>query len=136
ASETAAPLFKGVLNAVVNRFSIPSDPKLVRQRVTPAQQPSLAHEDSLETNQAHAVLPIVQGAVTGAIPAAWDESNTAVDWKMPSLIGLTAREALRALQGRPFEVELDGRGLVRSQRPEAGKTVAGRTTVRLNLSPQ
>ncbi|NDD92825.1 PASTA domain-containing protein, partial [bacterium] len=143
ASETAAPLFRGVLNAVVNRFSIPSDPKLVRQRLSPPQSIA-ASQDTIDVNQAHSTLPIVRGAVHAearpgeeeAIPSAWNDSESSMGWKMPSLIGLTAREALRALQGRPYEIELDGRGLVRSQRPEPGKTVAGRTTVRLNLSPQ
>jgi cell division protein FtsI (penicillin-binding protein 3) len=138
ASETAAPLFKGVLAAVVNRFSMPSDPQLVRHpKDEPHEQLAGApqHQDAIETAQAHSELPIVrQPANQEASAAQLENSNLA--WKMPSLIGLTAREALRALQGRPYEIEMEGRGVIRSQHPEAGNTVAEHATIRLSLSAQ
>ncbi len=137
ASETAAPLFRNVLSAVVNRFSMPSDPALVRRPEAEVRDSIAAsHQgDSIHSGQAHAELPIVLQPVGAADTGAQLENST-IPWKMPALIGLTAREALRALQGRPYQIEIDGRGVVRAQHPEAGNTVADQATIRLSLSAQ
>jgi membrane peptidoglycan carboxypeptidase len=135
ASETAAPLFRNVLSAVVNRFSMPSDPVLVRRSDGEVRDPLAAklQDDSVHSGQAHAELPIVLQPV-GAADAGGQLKNSTMPWRMPALIGLTAREALRALQGRPYQIEIDGRGVVRTQHPEAGNTVADQATIRLSLS--
>ena len=52
---------------------------------------------------------------------------------MPSLVGLTAREALRLLQGHEFRVEIYGTGIVNSQTPEAAKPIAENGVVKLVL---
>lgn len=137
ASETAAPLFQKVLQAVTNRFSIPADPSRMKPAVAPPSQ-MVAHSDQTTTGQAHAE-PAPGPAIieTGARrdPLRW-EGNAADGshlWRMPSLVGLTGREALRAMQGQPFEIEITGQGVVRSQHPEAGASVAERSQIRLSL---
>lgn len=97
-----------------------------------------AQSDQTSTAQAHAE-PAPGPAIveTGARrdPLRW-EGNAADGshlWRMPSLVGLTGREALRAMQGQPFEIEITGQGVVRSQHPEAGASVAERSQIRLTL---
>ena len=53
---------------------------------------------------------------------------------MPALKGLTAREALRALQGHRFKIEVRGSGLIRSQYPEEGKALNEGETVKISLA--
>jgi cell division protein FtsI (penicillin-binding protein 3) len=141
ASETAAPLFRNVLKAVVNRFSMPSDPKLVHHQPSP-----VATSDLTPLAQAHPEIPVVTAPAVAPRGAADSQSismpiitsleagDSRALWKMPTLIGLSSREALRALQGRPFEIAIEGRGVVRTQFPEAGNPVADKTTIRLSLS--
>lgn len=57
-------------------------------------------------------------------------------WRLPSLKGLTAREAIEILRGHSFRLELHGTGLVRSQSPEEGRRVAEGGTVRIRLAEQ
>ncbi|MGZ3697372.1 MAG: PASTA domain-containing protein, partial [Bdellovibrionota bacterium] len=58
----------------------------------------------------------------------------ALVWKMPSLKGLTPREAMVVLKGHPFQVEVRGSGLISTQVPEEGRAVADGEIVRLGLS--
>ncbi len=55
-------------------------------------------------------------------------------WKMPALKGLTPREAMRLLGGHTFQVEVHGVGIIKSQSPEDGKSLAEGETIRLNLA--
>jgi cell division protein FtsI (penicillin-binding protein 3) len=131
ASETAAPLFRRSLQAVVNRFSIPADPVL-------AAQPERQDAPKVQVMAEPQIL--TEGGRREALD--WEKSAESEEsrsregapaWVMPSVTGLTAREALRALHGQPFDLEMLGQGIVKSQSPEAGKAVAGRTQVRLQL---
>jgi cell division protein FtsI (penicillin-binding protein 3) len=135
ASETAAPLFRQVLNAVANRFSLPT-----------TQPVKLAAAGSGENGNS------TEGAASGSrgkiAPKVADQikiSQASVQWqglspegkllwKMPALKGLTAREAMRLLRGRDFEVEVHGAGLVRSQLPEEGGSIGEGGVVKLVLS--
>jgi cell division protein FtsI (penicillin-binding protein 3) len=124
ASETAAPLFQRVLQSVVTRFSIPADSPLAPSAPEGARSaPILAQVRKRD--------PLTW---EGAAPAAGGESALPSLFRMPSLVGFTAREALRALQGHPVEVEIRGEGLVKSQFPAAGNAIAGRTQVQLQLA--
>ncbi len=129
ASETAAPLFRNVLSAVVNRFSIPSDSRLLVRK--PLEETPLERSEEPGVSD---VIEIVKAHPGPKVPN-WELSDATAEWTMPSLIGLTAREALQVLQGRPNGVEMEGRGVVRSQKPDPGIQVAGRSTIRLRLSP-
>lgn len=137
ASETAAPLFQKVLQSVTNRFSIPADPSRMKA-VEPAPAALTVQTDQTHAGQAHAD-PVPGPAIveTGVRrdPLRW-EGNAADGshlWRMPSLNGLTGREALRAMQGQPFQIEISGQGVVRSQQPEAGASVAERSQIHLTL---
>lgn len=114
-SETAAPLFRNVLAAVVHRFGIPGTQTIAQAR---APEPS----DEVSTNQASPL------RFEGANPAGQ------LSWKMPSLIGLTPREAFQILKGRRFSVQIVGDGLIREQSPAVGASLAEDATVRLTLS--
>ena len=122
ASETAAPLFHEVLNAVVNRYSIAAPRELVRSdRIVSSR----AAPAPVTPSQPAALPPI---ELYGTTPAG------TMTWKMPALKGYTAREALRALQGRRFNVEVRGSGIIHGQYPEEGKPIAEGETVRLSLT--
>jgi cell division protein FtsI (penicillin-binding protein 3) len=54
---------------------------------------------------------------------------------VPSLAGLPARSAIRALEQRDLGADLDGSGRVVSQSPAAGKRVEAGTRVRMRLAP-
>lgn len=55
-------------------------------------------------------------------------------WLVPDLLGLSARDALRALGGAEVEVELVGSGLVSSQEPAPGARVQRGARVALQLA--
>lgn len=52
-------------------------------------------------------------------------------WLMPSLVGLTPREAIQILQGHAFHLEMRGVGIITSQVPAAGKKLGEKDTIRL-----
>ena len=60
-------------------------------------------------------------------------TDAKVIWKMPSLRGLTPREAIEALQGHSLHLEMRGEGLIRAQVPEEGQSIAEGETVKLTL---
>jgi cell division protein FtsI (penicillin-binding protein 3) len=145
ASETAAPLFREVLNAVASRFGIPAKVdarKLASDKITVTH----AHPTGMAMTMPMpmATAPAVRGLLTGP-PASPDAPPAgALDWegmtrdgtsiyRMPRLIGLDPREALQALKGHGFQVELRGTGVVQAQSPEDGRPVAEGERVRLTL---
>ncbi len=125
ASETAAPLFSAVLNAVATRFSLPamtaSTPHAQFSPMNDQIQWSLAKTTEPNRNESE-----IQWQ--GTTPEGGEI------WKMPTLHNFTAREALRTLQGHKFQLEIHGSGLVRAQVPEPGKPIADGTTIRLILA--
>jgi cell division protein FtsI (penicillin-binding protein 3) len=140
ASETAAPLFRDVLNAVVTRFGIPMnapiDPKnhelasdpmtLAEEKAKKSAKPILSGRERLEISQSSANVPS-KLELQGSAP------DGKLVFKMPDLRGLTIREALESLQGYAFDVDATGTGWLKSQYPEAGAKVSEQSRIRLRF---
>lgn len=143
ASETTAPLFKKVMLATANRLSLPSQgvPQIVAKasplsihagvpliNQTVKQKPLLA--DSLRLSLAKVIEPTTAGT-----ELKWQgtTSKGEVIWKMPSLHGLTPREALTLLKSHGFQIEMTGTGIVKSQTPEEGHALLESGTVKMML---
>jgi cell division protein FtsI (penicillin-binding protein 3) len=144
AGETAAPLFQKVLGAFVRRFAIPAtEPvKMDRQDIlarletlpkeptkNSAKGPEVEKddlEDSLKWSNSLAVRQLK-----------WEGTDEAGRqfWKMPEVRGLTAREALRALQGHRFQVSVHGEGVIQHQTPEPGEVLRDHSIISLRLGP-
>lgn len=126
-SETAAPLFAAILSSAATRFSLPavSDPV----RVLAGQQ-----TDQIRTASAKAI-PVAAPSPAPKPALVWDgkTADGELTWFMPSLSGLSAREAIRALQGHRFQLEVHGVGIVKSQSPDKGKPIAEGGLVKLTL---
>lgn len=127
ASETAAPLFHDVLNAVVTRFGIPMNapiqvPPAVSIRLTqahPQTRPTpmyTPHSSKLEFQ--------------GSAP------DGRLVFKMPELRGLTIREALKTLQGYSFNIDANGSGWLKIQSPEPGAKVTENDRIRLRFDSE
>lgn len=127
ASETAAPLFHDVLNAVVTRFGIPMN--------APLPPPSAM---SIRLSQAHPQVrpspsPVPRSAkleLQGSAP------DGKLVFKMPELRGLTIRETLQALQGYEFSIDVNGSGWLKSQSPEAGAKISENDRIRLRFDSE
>lgn len=128
ASETAAPLFKNVLNAVVTRFAIPSSSPIERKLAEAESKKNSKKKDTIQASMSQATPPA---------PTKLELSGTSPEgkivWKMPSLEGMTAREALQILQGNDLRLEFHGNGLIQSQSPEAGTTITEGSLIKLRL---
>jgi cell division protein FtsI (penicillin-binding protein 3) len=138
ASETAAPLFHDVLNAVVTRFGIPMnapvDPQTLAkeksrkpsQAELAAMKTPLSGRERLELSQAAAIAaPKLE--LQGSAP------DGKLVFRMPDLRGLTIREALQTLQGYSFDIDANGNGWLKTQSPEPGAKVAERARIRLRF---
>ncbi len=132
ASETAAPLFREVISSVANRCNLP---------VTTSASKIIAEErlikDKLKLTQASYLIrsqtpagPLQEYKLQH--PEGLRSSSSG--WVVPSFRGLSPREVMQVLKGHPFHLEVIGSGIVSSQNPEAGKTVAEEGTIRLVLS--
>ncbi|HAR43426.1 MAG TPA: hypothetical protein DCS07_12480 [Bdellovibrionales bacterium] len=143
ASETAAPLFREVLNAVVTRYSIPSalplltqsDGQTKRQKSEVLRQTANVEStiDRIKNSQAKSLEALPNVPSSGNLQWSGMTSEGIPIWTMPSLIGLTVREATRALQGHRFQLELHGAGIIQSQSPMEGQRVSDSQTIRLTL---
>jgi cell division protein FtsI (penicillin-binding protein 3) len=150
ASGTAAPLFREVLNAVATRFSIPVRPDTPNRVIAEASKSGAGHAashwnsrtaaalakigiltDALRTSSAKAVAP-----VTPPSELHWQGMSPGgrAIWTMPSLKGLTAREALQALPGNHFMMEMKGLGVIRAQAPAEGAALTEGETVKVSLA--
>ncbi len=167
ASETAAPLFRGVAQAVANRMSMPGAPmpqaknglkdelqvSLAKARVLEASPSAPLRPEAVSPGRAAAAVDAVPVAATGPEPALSDDEATGTDpaassshdsahlagselrsWRMPTLVGFSSREAVRALQGHRFQLEITGSGWVKAQNPEPGRMIRDGATVRLQLA--
>jgi cell division protein FtsI (penicillin-binding protein 3) len=131
ASETAAPLFHDVLNAVVTRFGIPMNMPVTETPPKPLAVKSLPKKpttESLVLTQSHPTSPKLE--LQGS-----DPSGKLV-FKMPELTGMTIREALAALQGYDFHLDVSGSGWLHSQVPAAGTKVSEADRIRLRFEPE
>jgi cell division protein FtsI (penicillin-binding protein 3) len=108
--ETAAPVFAEVFKTAASRFSIPSTEEIKvedHEKIEVVQSSAESVESIKEVNLDHPV--------------------------MPSLIGLTPQEAIRAL--RPFRpsVQIHGFGVIRKQSPDSGSILQDHLKVSLYL---
>jgi cell division protein FtsI (penicillin-binding protein 3) len=127
ATDTAAPLFRGVMTAAAGRFSLPAETPPVVATAKP-----VVLQDKLRTSLAKVVSP----PVADDPKLEWNgvSPKGELTWKMPELAGLTPREAMVLLKGRKFQIEIRGTGLVKTQYPEAGRSLAEGTAVKLQLA--
>jgi cell division protein FtsI (penicillin-binding protein 3) len=128
AGETAAPLFSKIVQQVVSRYSIPATEKMRVPLVETAPTPKPRVDDDPQ------VIKVAQSSaeITDQSMESLKEVN--LDHPvMPSLIGLTPQEALRAL--RPFapKLEIKGFGLIKQQTPENGSQISPNVRVTLFL---
>ena len=123
ASETAAPLFREVLAAVANRFSLPPRIHAVAQKS--------AHERPIHVTQA---VPLPPQVASGSEWVREWSNLGSPQWRMINLVGLTPREALQKMGGKEFKVQMHGSGMVRSQSPEPGRPIADGGLVQLHLA--
>jgi cell division protein FtsI (penicillin-binding protein 3) len=133
AAETAAPLFREVLTAVTNRFSLPAEGQAPPVLATATRARSVAgHAVRVGSKDS---LVLTQAAPDLSVPLHWQGVTPAgaTVWRMPELRGLTPREAIELLQGHRFRLELHGAGVVRGQAPEGGRALAEGDAVRLTL---
>jgi cell division protein FtsI (penicillin-binding protein 3) len=115
--ETAAPLFSQVLKSVTSRFSIPSTEKM--------EVPAQITQDTSESQQ-------VEISQSSAQPVTISEVN--LDHPvMPSVIGLTPQEAIRALKPFSPSIHVHGFGVIRKQSPDSGALLSPGIRVSLYL---
>jgi cell division protein FtsI (penicillin-binding protein 3) len=128
AGETAAPLFHDVLNAAVTRFGIPMNmPMTANERLADRKKSGREEKSSiLNLSQSHPAPPS-KLELQGSAP------DGKLVFKMPELRNMTIREALTALQGYPFQVDVAGGGWLKSQVPEAGAKVTESDRIRLRF---
>jgi cell division protein FtsI (penicillin-binding protein 3) len=158
ASETAAPLFSQVMKQVVSRFSIPATEPLSIQLTNIEPQPQdpqdndhdkdplkLIRSSALEANEKVLRNP-ASGIETKPIEAhieqdllsdTADQSETTtipMTPSMPSLMGLTAQEAMGRLKSSNPRLRIHGFGTVKRQLPEVGAPLkmGARVTLFLN----
>ncbi|HUP56462.1 MAG TPA: penicillin-binding transpeptidase domain-containing protein [Bdellovibrionota bacterium] len=144
ASDTAAPLFREVLNAVASRFGLPAKvdarklaqapPKHVGPLPRVASLDDLLLHDSLPTRASVPTRAEVQPDPAPKLDWTGVARDGSVIYKMPRLSGLAPREAIRALHGHRFQLELVGNGVVRGQHPDEGKAIAEGEKIRLTLA--
>ena len=128
AGATAAPLFAKVLKNTVSRFSIPTTEKIAIPLVETTPTPAPHHEEDLQTIKiAQSSAEIVEHSIETIKEVNLDHPV------MPSVVGLTPQEAIRAL--RPFmpQVQIHGFGLIKKQIPESGSLISEKVRVTLYL---
>jgi len=128
AGATAAPLFAEVLKNIVSRFSIPTTEKIAIPLVETTPTPAPHHEEDLQTIKiAQSSAEIVEHSIETIKEVNLDHPV------MPSVVGLTPQEAIRAL--RPFmpQVQIHGFGLIKKQIPESGSLISEKVRVTLYL---
>ncbi len=140
AGETAAPLFKRVMQAAVHRLSVPSTESLDLPEPARRLNPPLTLQERVDRVNISQAAPskgeassqtmekVSLQAVEPTTPG-----GTISSWKMPELKGMTALEALAVLEGHPVQVEIRGTGLVVLQTPAPGDILREGEKVSLRL---
>jgi cell division protein FtsI (penicillin-binding protein 3) len=122
--ETAAPLFSQVLKSVTSRFSIPSTEKI--------EIPTQLTMDKLDKQE-------VTMSPSSAEPVSISQSTESIKEVnldhpvMPSVIGLTPQEAIRALKPFSPSIQVHGFGVIRRQIPDSGSILSPGIKVGLYL---
>ncbi len=127
AAWNAAPLFRALYSAVVARLSLGAAPSLLVHSHTDRLRTSLAKVGAVQP-------PKPEGGVARSLQWVDRDENGKSVWRLPSLEGLSIREALRVFESRDFDVEVRGVGtVVGRQSPEAGEVLQEKATVKLTL---
>jgi cell division protein FtsI (penicillin-binding protein 3) len=117
--EVAAPAFRAIVADAMRLLAVPAS--------GPAAPVAVAAAPAAE-EEPEGPPPLELAARTP--PASPGDGVT-----VPSLAGLPARSAIRALERLDLAAEMDGSGRVVSQTPPAGKRVEPGTRVRMRLAP-
>jgi len=143
AGETAAPLFKRVVQAAVHRLSIPPTESVGLPEPARRANPPLSLQERVERATVSQAVPMkeqifqeVERVVLEPITGELSQGESSI-WKMPDLKGMTAVEALAVFGGRPVEVEIRGTGLVVLQNPPPGQQLreGDKVSLRMKDSP-
>lgn len=122
--ETAAPVFAQVLKSTTNRFSIPSTEKM--------EVPTQLTQEKPEKQQVEMTASSAEPMTISQTTAGIKELN--LDHPiMPSVIGLTPQEAIRALKPFSPSIQVHGFGVIRRQSPDSGSTLVPGIKVGLYL---
>ncbi len=124
----AAPLFKDIMETAARSYGFPVRPGYqkvaswaARDGGAPSAQAVVAHRPST------AKVLMEKTTTAGTIgDHRGDSGHDVVPGQMPAVVGLTLRDAVRALEDAGIDissVEVSGRGVVVRQSPEAGKTI-------------
>ncbi|RYZ72185.1 MAG: PASTA domain-containing protein [Proteobacteria bacterium] len=126
ASETAAPLFKEILNAAVTRYAIPSVGELQIKPLASKDNLKKRKEEAIALSQAHPE-PTVPLELLGTSPQGKKV------WRMPSLRGLTVQEASALFDDTRVTIRTQGAGVIEDQTPNAEQKLIEGETVSLRL---
>ena len=137
ASETAAPLFRNVLEAAASRFSLPakiSAPAVLAQKQQPELSESATIEDTIRQSAA-APTAVQPAPAPGSAHVEWagTQSDGKTSWRIPSFKGLTSREVIQQLKKHSFQLEMQGDGVVMHQQPLPGQILHEGSKIRLTL---
>lgn len=115
-------------------------PALKQVRAAPPSQDQIHTQQAAPLSDSLTSLLIKvenKGAGSEAEPGKfeWAGSNEQGEmlWSMPSLKGLSLREALRTLQGKNFQIKVHGQGVIKRQTPPAGWKIPENEVIQLEL---
>ena len=146
ATETAAPLFQRVLQAVANRFGLPakSTPVLVKSQ-KPSDKDKLSDEvrQTVASTLTVSSQSIIRPVEVEANPT-WEEfpqdpskqQDGKKIWKTPNLAGLTAREVFQVLKGKDLSPAFHGFGIVKYQSPLPGSPIHGGDRIEIRMAEE
>jgi len=126
-SEAAAPIFAALGREVLGYLNVPPHDTPTVQIVR-ALEPGMG----VPVSGTGASRRDVVTAVGTGRPAL---DQTALNPRMPDVVGKSLRGALSALEAFGTQVEVAGRGVVVAQRPAAGEALAPGSVCRLELAP-
>jgi cell division protein FtsI (penicillin-binding protein 3) len=132
----AAPLFKEIMEAAAQSYGFPVRPGIRKEASWAVQlegrngsRAEAAHRPSISE------LIVDQAATAGTISdRRGDSGHDVVPGQMPAVVGLSLKDALRALTSAGLDlsaVEVSGQGVVVSQEPEAGTPVRDGASCRI-----
>ncbi|TYZ07635.1 transpeptidase family protein [Hymenobacter lutimineralis] len=145
-ADVAAPVFREVADKAMARDAASQRPLLARAPQKKQRVPTIGvgMQDELQLVTQHMGLPSQAAASAedwvradtgqGAKSLAWQE-HPVKRGRVPSVVGMSLRDALFLLENRGLRVRLNGSGRVRAQSIAAGMPLQRGTTVTLTLQP-
>lgn len=110
----AGPAFARIAGESLRHLGVPQDPALIETKA------GKALAASVQLAEDEAGLPAVEAAADEPLDVPWDGGA----WTVPDLSGASLRDVLASLEGTGVRIEMRGSGVVISQTPEAGLSVA------------